>query len=308
MDVARTVPRSESFDNAMEAFDAALRVERLVAKNTLLAYRSDLLRFGEWLGPLSVGDVSHSTMSDYVVWLHDAGLDARSIARHRTSVRQFFKFLVREDVIAIDPTALLASQRPARRLPDVLSERDVRELLAAPDPTSPLGLRDRAMLELMYATGLRVSELVNLPMTAWHSPADGQSFLRVRGKGNKERLIPLGRTTAARLALYVADVRTPNDRALKQKALFLSQRGRAMSRQNFWLRVTLHACAAGITAPVTPHGLRHAFATHLVEHDADLRAVQAMLGHADIATTQIYTHVARSRLQAVHAKFHPRGK
>lgn len=308
MDAACTHPRSESFDNALEAFDAALRVERMVAKNTLLAYRADLLRFGEWLGPMRVGDVGHATMSDYVVCLHDGGLDARSIARHRTSIRQFFKFLLREDIVRADPTALLASQRPARRLPEVLSERDVRALLATPDPTTPLGLRDRAMLELMYATGLRVSELVNLPMTAWHSPGEGQPFLRVRGKGNKERLIPLGHATAARLARYMADVRTPIDPALRQKALFLSQQGRAMSRQNFWLRITQHARAAGITTPVTPHGLRHAFATHLVEHDADLRAVQAMLGHADIATTQIYTHVARSRLQAVHAKFHPRGQ
>jgi len=300
----------DAFEHALEAFDAWLRVERMVAKNTLLAYRADLLRFGQWLAEhnIALTAVSHPTMSDYVVRLNADGLDARSIARHRTSIRQFYKFLVRESLAKTDPTRLLAPQRPARKLPDVLSEREVSVLLTTPDPTAALGLRDRAMLELMYATGLRVSELVKLPMAAWHAGSSGDAFLRVRGKGSKERLIPLGSTTAARLGRYVAEIRTRLDPELVQKSLFLSQQGRAMTRQNFWLRITAYARAAGIRTPVTPHGLRHAFATHLVEHDADLRAVQAMLGHADIATTQIYTHIARTRLQKVHAEHHPRGK
>ncbi len=300
--------RHASFDHALEAFDASLRVERMVARNTLLAYRADLLRFGAWLADRPLESVAHATMSDYVLHLTDAGLDPRSVARHRTSVRQFFKFLVREDLLASDPTRLLAPQRPARRLPDVLSQREVQVLLQTPDPDTPLGLRDRAMLELLYATGLRVSELVNLPLTALHGVVAGTPYLRVRGKGGKERLIPLGNVTAERLDRYVREVRCTLDPGLGQKALFLSQQGAAMTRQNFWLRISGHARTAAIRTPVTPHGLRHAFATHLVENDADLRAVQAMLGHADIATTQIYTHVARSRLQAVHEKFHPRGR
>lgn len=300
------MPLSPAFDAALEAFDAHLRVERRVARNTLFAYRADLLRFGEWLDGRGIEPVAvtHPTMSDYVVHLHAEGLDARSIARHRTSIRQLFKFLIQEDLVRTDPTRLLSPQRPARRLPDVLSEAEVALLLTTPDPTSPLGLRDRAMLELMYATGLRVTELVKLPLSAWHQEG---GFVRVRGKGSKERVIPLGRTTAERLARYLIEVRRGMDPALAQRSLFLSQQGKAMTRQNFWLRITAHARAAGIRTPVTPHGLRHAFATHLVEHDADLRAVQAMLGHADIATTQIYTHIARSRLQAVHARHHPRG-
>ena len=306
-------PRMQpAFEHALDAFDAWLRVERMVATNTLYAYRADLLRFGHWLAEqnIALAEVSHPTMSDYVVRLNADGLDTRSIARHRTSIRQLFKFLVREGLAKGDPTRLLAAQRPARKLPDVLTEREVTLLLTTPNPATTLGLRDRAMLELMYATGLRVSELVKLPMAAWHSGPYGapSAFLRVRGKGSKERLIPLGSTTGARLARYVAEIRSHIDPELVQKSLFLSQQGRAMTRQNFWLRITGYARAAGIRTPVTPHGLRHAFATHLVEHDADLRAVQAMLGHADIATTQIYTHIARSRLQKVHADYHPRGK
>ncbi len=300
------MPLSAAFDAALEAFDAHLRVERRVARNTLYAYRADLLRFGEWLDGIGVEPtaVTHPLMSDYVVHLDAEGLDPRSIARHRTSIRQLFKFLIQEDLVKTDPTRLLSPQRPSRRLPDVLSEAEVALLLTTPDPLDPLGLRDRAMLELMYATGLRVSELVKLPLSAWHHEA---GFLRVRGKGSKERVIPLGRTTAERLARYLVEVRAGLDPGLGQRSLFLSRQGKAMSRQNFWLRITHYARAADIRTPVTPHGLRHAFATHLVEHDADLRAVQAMLGHADIATTQIYTHIARSRLQAVHKKHHPRG-
>lgn len=307
---APEAPRGAAYDHALEAFDAHLRVERMVARNTLLAYRADLLRFGGWLHARGVAldAVTHPTMSDYVVQLDADGLDARSVARHRTSIRQFFRFLIREGLATVDPTRLLAPQRPARKLPDVLSEREVRLLLTTPDPSTPLGLRDRAMLELMYATGLRVSELVKLPIAAWHGDGGNGAFLRVRGKGGKERLIPLGPTTAERLTRYMAEVRVGLDPQLAQRSLFLSQQGHAMTRQNFWLRITGHARAAGIRTPVTPHGLRHAFATHLVEHDADLRAVQAMLGHADIATTQIYTHIARGRLQKVHAEHHPRGR
>ncbi len=294
-----------SFEHALEAFDAWLRVERMVSKNTLLAYRADLLRFGAWLGDDRVVQaVGHVELTDYVMALRGEGLDPRSIARHRTSIRQLYKFLIREDLAKVDPTRLLGTARAARRLPDVLSERDMRRLLTTPDPSTPLGLRDRAMLELMYATGLRVTELVTLPLTAWHREG---AFLRVRGKGNKERLIPLGPGVADRLGRYLQEVRAGQDPTLHERAMFLSQQGSAMTRQNFWLRVRIHAASADIRTPLSPHGLRHAFATHLVEHDADLRAVQAMLGHADIATTQIYTHVARSRLQAVHAKHHPRG-
>ncbi|MDP2311490.1 MAG: site-specific tyrosine recombinase XerD [Pseudomonadota bacterium] len=297
-----------SFDPAIEGFCQWARVERALAKNTLLAYHADLLRLSAWMetqGVEAPADVRHEHLTAYVAALVDGGLDLRSVARHRSTFRQLFKFLIREGVLQADPSSRVEGRTPPRKLPTVLSEGQVEALLAAPDRDDPLGVRDAAMIELMYSSGLRVTELVTLPRAGVHLEG---GFLRVRGKGGKERLIPMGDEAGARVAEYVGGVRKAQDPHLREPALFLSRLGGAMTRQNFWERLRDYAVRAGVHARVTPHQLRHAFATHLLEHGADLRHVQAMLGHADISTTQIYTHVARERLKRVHAEFHPRGK
>ena len=246
----------------------------------------------------------HAHLAAYVAALVDDGLDLRSVARHRSAFRQLFRFLVREGILGADPSTLVENRTPPRRLSGVLSERQVEAILVAPDRTDDLGLRDAAMIELMYSSGLRVTELVTLPLAALHREG---GFLRVCGKGGRERLIPVGVEALDRIGDYLREVRSRQDPGLREPAMFLSRRGEAMTRQNFWERLRGYALAAGVTARVTPHQLRHAFATHLLEHGADLRLVQAMLGHADISTTQIYTHVARERLKRIHAEFHPRG-
>ncbi len=301
-----------SFEPAIEAFCGWARVERGLAKNTVLAYHADLLRLGAWMEGRGIGDpgdVRHEHLTAYVASLvEEVGLDLRSVARHRSAFRQLFKFLIREGVLRSDPSTRVEGKVPPRKLPTVLSEGQVEALLAAPLATpggdDPLGLRDAAMIELMYSSGLRVTELVTLPYASVH--VEG-GFLRVRGKGGKERLIPMGEEAVARIVRYDRMVRRGQDPDLREPALFLSRLGGPMTRQNFWERLTNYARRAGVHARVTPHQLRHAFATHLLEHGADLRLVQAMLGHADISTTQIYTHVARERLKRVHAEFHPRG-
>ncbi len=301
--------RSDAWDQALDAFLAHRRVERASARNTLEAYGTDLSRMATWMtaeGRPSPDQVAHVDLAAYVAHLARAGMDPRSIARHRSAFRQLFKFLLAEGLIRTNPSTLVEAPQAGRKVPDVLSERQVEALLAAPDPETPLGLRDLAMLELLYSAGLRVSELVGLPYRALHL---GGGFLKVKGKGSKERLIPLGDRAAELIAAYVRGPRMGLDPRLEVGALFLSERGSAMTRQNFWQRLRGMARTAGIPPDrVHPHGIRHAFATHLLEHGADLRAVQAMLGHADISTTQIYTHVARERLKKVHAAHHPRGK
>lgn len=293
---------SPAWDAAIEGFLASMRVERALARNTLTAYRSDLLRLGAEGGCDAPTRVQHADLAAYMATLLDSGLDQRSLARHRSAFRQFFKYLVREGLLSSDPSVLIEAPRPQRRLPSPLSETQVEALLAAPDDSTPLGLRDLAMIELMYSAGLRVSELVELPLSAVH--LDG-GFLKVRGKGSKERLIPLGEKAETLLRRYLVEVR--GDPKYTQPALFLSRLGTAMTRQNFWERLGQYASTVGIRGGVYPHQLRHSFATHLLAHGADLRAVQAMLGHADISTTQIYTHVAQERLKRVHREFHPRG-
>ncbi len=295
-----------SWDPAVEGFCAWMRTERALARNTVLAYHADLVRLAAWMqrrGVSSPDAVTHPDLAAYVAALVDEGYDLRSVARHRSAFRQLFKFLLNEGLIRTNPSTLVQGARPSRKLPSVLSESQVELLLTAPDMDTPLGMRDAAMIELMYSSGLRVTELVTLPLAAVH--LDG-GFLRVRGKGSKERLIPMGDEAVARIRRYLREVR--GDPSLRQSALFLSRLGTAMTRQNFWERLVAYARVAEIHARVSPHQLRHAFATHLLEHGVDLRLVQAMLGHADISTTQIYTHVARERLKRVHAEFHPRGE
>ncbi len=308
-DLPESPGRSDAWDQALDAFLVHRRVERASARNTLEAYGRDLDRFTRWMTASGCPDpatVAHVDVAAYLAHLSRQGLDPRTVARHRSAFRQLFKFLLAEGLIRTNPSTLVEAPRATRKVPDVLSERDVEALLAAPDPEAPLGLRDLAMLELLYSAGLRVSELVNLPYKALHRAG---GFLRVKGKGSKERMIPLGDRAAALIGAYIEGPRAALDPRLEVAALFLSERGEAMTRHNFWHRLRAMALTAGIpVSRVHPHGIRHAFATHLLEHGADLRAVQAMLGHADISTTQIYTHVARARLKAVHAAAHPRGK
>jgi integrase/recombinase XerD len=276
--------------------------------HTIEAYHADLVRFAAWAtveGLPTPQAIGRDEIARYLGVLLDGGLSRRSLARHRVSIRQLFRFLFLEGLLPEDPAALVEAPLPTRSLPKVLSLAEVDSLLAAPEDGSPLGLRDTAMLQVLYATGLRVSELVSLPLSALNLR---NGYLIVRGKGGKERVVPMGERAVAILERWLRDGRPELDPSGRCRAVFPSQRGRAMTRQTFWHRIHLHASAAGIRQNVTPHLLRHSFATHLLEHGADLRLVQALLGHADIATTEIYTHVARERLRQIHREHHPRGR
>jgi integrase/recombinase XerD len=301
---------SVAFETAIEGFLGRGRVERSLARNTLESYHRDLARFAAWCTEeRGIGDPGRVTREDvhlHLASLIDGGLSPRSLARHRVAIRQFYRYLLGEGVVREDPTLLVEGARPARTLPEVLSLAEVEALLAAPDPSNlPLGLRDAAMLQLMYATGLRVSELVALPLAAVHLKA---GYLRVRGKGGKERVVPLGERAALLVDAWLVAGRPLADPQGRAKVLFPARSGRPMSRQNFWKRIVAWARVAGIRKTVSPHRLRHSFATHLLEGGADLRVVQVLLGHADIATTEIYTHVAGERLKEIHGRHHPRGR
>ncbi len=286
-------------EHSIEAFLAWCRAERGLSENTLDAYSRDLARlqvFLEQQGFRSPETVTPATLSDWMFSLKQLGLAPSSIARHRVAMRQLFQFLVDERIIQANPAELISGPRLPRKLPGTLNEEDVALILRTPDRATLIGLRDAAMIELLYATGLRVSELVNLTRDRWH---DG--WVIVTGKGGKDRLVPYGDQAGATVSAYLQtrdDIHPP---------MFLSKRGGSMSRQNFWMRLRHYTKQAGINKHVSPHTLRHAFATHLLCHGADLRSVQAMLGHSDISTTEIYTHVARERLRKLHEKHHPRG-
>lgn len=293
---------------AIDRFIDALWIEDGLSSNTLAAYRRDLTLFARWLVAESARplDATHeSDLRAYAV-LQAAG-KATSANRRLTVFKRYFRWALREQRLHADPTLKLVPARQALRVPKTLSEAQVEALLAAPDTGSALGLRDRAMLETMYASGLRVSELVSMK-TVHVGLAEGA--LHVTGKGNKERLVPFGEEAHVWLTRYLADARADILGRRASDMLFVTARasrgGHAMTRQAFWLLVKRHARQAGIETPLSPHTLRHAFATHLLNHGADLRAVQMLLGHADISTTQIYTHVARERLKLLHARHHPR--
>lgn len=294
----------------IEGFMYYLRVERNRSDNTVESYSRDLRRFRKWLEAehhiTRAEDVTREHISGHMLHLDkDCDLGLRSIARARTSIRQLFKFLVREGRLEADPSALVDGPKFPQPLPKVLSFQAVEDLLAAPDVHTPLGLRDAAMIELMYSCGLRVSELVGLPLRAVDAR---EGLIRVVGKGNKERIVPVGERALDLLRRYLQEGRPHHDPTWRSAAAFITARGGGMTRQNFWQRVKKYAVVAGIPREkVSPHVLRHSFATHLLEHGADLRSLQAMLGHADISTTQIYTHVTRERLARLHAEFHPRG-
>jgi len=296
-------------DEAVDLFLDHLKVERGLSRNTLDAYGRDLARFTAFLierGREDADDIKPGDVTDFLIHLAEAGLAPRSRARTLVAVRGLCKHLVGERWLEADPSELIDAPRTARRLPGVLGEDAVSRLIAQP-PNTPRGRRDAAMIELAYASGLRVSELVAVPLADVNLNA---GFVRVTGKGNKTRLVPLGQAAQQRIARYLAEDRAAWVKDPAQRALFLTERGTPMTRQGFWKALRGYARRAGVRLPsgeVSPHKLRHSFATHLVERGADLRAVQAMLGHADISTTQVYTHVGQARM-IEQARKHPRAR
>ena len=282
--------------------------ERGLSINTQAAYKRDLKRYVEYLAAHRGGVAPNAaTLDDVAVffaWLRSLGLSARTIARTMSSVRVFQRFLVNEDLADDNPTTNLDTPKLARSLPVVLTNSEIERLLNAPDVGTPLGVRDRAMLECAYATGLRVSELINIDLKNLHFD---QAYVRVVGKGNKERLVPIGKTAMTFMTRYSEDVRHELGVAGSGSRVFLNVRGKPLTRMAFWQMLKTYGQAAGIDKDISPHTLRHSFATHLLEGGADLRAVQEMLGHSSMATTQIYTHVDRERLKEMHRRFHPRG-
>lgn len=281
-------------------------MEKGLSQNTLESYRSDLEQFSQWLEPCGVGllGVSASQVQAYLAWRHAQKLSSRSTARFLSCVRGFYRMQIREGQLDENPLALVENPKLGRSLPKSLTETDVESLLAAPDVNDPVGLRDRTMLEVLYACGLRVSELVGLTMAQVNLR---QNVVRVMGKGSKERLVPMGEEASAWLQRYLREARPVLLNNLPDEIVFPSLRGQPMTRQTFWHRIKHWAQVAGINKPLSPHTLRHAFATHLLNHGADLRVVQLLLGHSDLSTTQIYTHVARLRMKNQHAEHHPRG-
>lgn len=295
-----------NLDRACDLFIAHVKVERNLAANTVVAYSRDLARLLAFLdarGIATPANVTTALLTDYLLHLAGEKLSARSRARALVAIRGLFQFLVADKHLDVDPTETIDAPKIGRRLPDVLGEDAVDRLLAAPKRTSPRGLRDSAMLEVLYATGLRVSELVNLTLGEVNL---GAGYVKVFGKGRKQRIVPLGEIAAARLRDYLETARHHFAKNPREKAVFLTGRGKPMTRQGFWKLLRRYALGAGISGPISPHKLRHSFATHLLEHGADLRAVQAMLGHADVTTTQIYTHVSRARLVELYKTHHPR--
>ncbi len=301
-----TVAVSAADQHLVQAFSDAIWLEDGLAKNTREAYGRDLTLLARWMaeqGAATLLDATEVTLRTYMLARHDASR-ATTFNRRLAVFRRFYRWALRERMIEADPTLRLDSARQPLRVPKVLSEAQVEALLAAPDVTQPLGLRDRCMLELMYASGLRVSELVSMNAVQL-SLSEG--LVRVSGKGAKERLVPFGQTAHLWLTRYLAESREQILNGQVAPALFVTARGGPMTRQMFWTLVKKHALQAEVRVPLSPHTLRHAFATHLLNHGADLRSVQLLLGHADISTTTIYTHVARERLRSLHAAHHPRG-
>jgi integrase/recombinase XerD len=291
--------------SGLDVFIDALWLEDGLSSNTLGAYRRDLRQYEQWLLARAKGldDAREADLHDYFAFRH-AGTRTSSANRRLTVFKRYYRWALREGRIDADPTLRLQSARQALRVPKSLSEAMVDQLLAAPDLDTALGLRDRAMLELLYASGLRVSELVGLK--TFHLSMN-EGVLRIMGKGSKERLVPFGAVAREHLQAYLAAARADILAGRQTDDLFVSARGHAMTRVMFWMLTKKYAAKVGIGVPLSPHTLRHAFATHLLNHGADLRAVQMLLGHADISTTTIYTHVARERLKQLHAEHHPRG-
>ena len=296
-----------SLDVIVDQYINYLILEKGLSKNTIESYSRDISRYVEYLkkkGGRQISDADTPLILTYLISLRDGGLKSRSTARHLVTLRGFYRYLVQEKIIKHDPVRLIDLPKSGLKLPDVLSVSEIKLLLSVPDTQTPLGLRNAAMIELLYAAGLRVSELVNLKLLDINTEA---GFVRVIGKGSKERIVPIGHYAQKRLDNYV---KTALPQLLKggvSHYLFVARAGKPMTRQGFWKLLKQYALQARIAKKITPHSFRHSFASHLLEGGADLRAVQVMLGHADIATTQIYTHVAREHLKQMHAKYHPRG-
>jgi integrase/recombinase XerD len=305
---------NQSLDPLIEQFCGALMVEDGLSKNTLLAYQRDLVTFRSWLlnrpsKPLLLAtpeiliNAQPAALQDYIAFRHQSS-KATSSNRRLTVLRRFYRYLIRERLRQDDPTLAIRAAKQPMRFPKSLSELQVEAIINAPDVATPLGLRDRAMLEVIYASGLRVSELVDLKTI---EVSLNEGVLRVFGKGSKERLVPMGEQAVDWVTAYLQRSRAALLKGQVTQALFVTNRGGPMTRQMFWFLIKKYALVAGVNAPLSPHTLRHAFATHLLNHGADLRVVQMLLGHSDISTTQIYTHIARERLRTLQQLHHPRG-
>ena len=290
----------------IDQFLDALWLEKGLSENSRNSYRSDLALYNGWLHErgIALDTAGRDVVLDHLAWRVEQGYKARSTARLLSGARGFYRYLLREKLIGVDPTLQIDMPQLGKPLPKSLSEADVEALLQAPDLSEAIGQRDRAMLEVLYACGLRVTELVSLTLDQVNLR---QGVLRVVGKGNKERLVPMGEEAVVWVERYLRDGRAELLNGKSSDIVFPSQRGEQMTRQTFWHRIKHQAQVAGIAKSLSPHTLRHAFATHLLNHGADLRVVQMLLGHSDLSTTQIYTHVARARLQELHATHHPRG-
>ncbi len=293
-------------DVLLDSFLSYLAVEKGLSENTLESYGRDLrkfIRFMEETGTGSAGEIRYSHILDYLAQFKDRGFNSTTIVRSIVSIRQFFKYLLMEKLIEEDPAARISTPRMKKGLPGVITLDEVESLLAAPDESTPEGLRDAAMLETLYATGIRVSELIGLKQNDVNFEL---GFVVVYGKGSKERIVPMGDKARNKLLEYLGTSRPAMLKSREAKALFVTRLGKGMTRQGFWKIIKHHTLKAGIAKKISPHTLRHSFATHLLERGADLRTIQLMLGHADISTTQIYTHVESERLKVIHKKYHPR--
>ena len=295
-----------SCDALLDRYLDFLMVEKGLAAQTIEAYSRDLVRYISFLvesGRATVSEADTPLILKYLISMREDGLNARSRARHLVSIRGFYRFLAQEEILPSDPTRLIDLPKSGLKLPDVLTIDEVKRLLDAPDPKKPSGCRDAAMLELLYAAGLRVSELITLKLQDVNLTA---GYVRVFGKGAKERVVPIGQYAQEKIRRFTTGARQALLKDRISATLFVARAGKPLSRQGFWKLIKRYGLRAGLRKVITPHTLRHSFASHLLEGGADLRAVQTMLGHADIATTQIYTHVARDHLKYLHQKFHPR--
>ena len=290
----------------IEKYTDSLWLEKGLSDNTIVSYARDLGQLTEYLLPrnLSITSAQSGDLMSFLADRSQSGVKASSLARSLSSIKGFYQYMVRENYIEVNPAALIESPKQGRPIPKSLTEADVEALLAAPNVGTDLGLRDRAMLELLYACGLRVSELIELDMSQLNLSA---GVVKVFGKGSKERLVPVGEVAQNWLQKYIKQARPQLLKVASSGVLFPSNRGQHMTRQTFWHRIKQHGLTAGIQKSLSPHVIRHAFATHLLNHGADLRVIQMLLGHSDLSTTQIYTHVATQRLQNLHSQHHPRG-
>ncbi len=299
------VSSSKASVNLIDSFIDSIWLEKGLSKNTLSSYRLDISAFDNWLGSRSLEEVDKAILLDYLSFRLKRGYSSRSTARTLSSLRAFYSFLVKTSIVRNNPTAKIDSPKLGHSLPKVLSEKDIDKLIHSPDTKEPLGLRDRAMLELLYSSGLRVSELIKLEIINLNLR---QGVVRIMGKGEKERLVPIGEEAMEWINKYLNSSREVLlGKESKDQHLFVTKRGKGMTRQAFWYRIKKYALRSGIDKGLSPHTLRHAFATHLLNHGADLRTVQLLLGHTSLSTTQIYTEVAKERMKSLHSQHHPRG-